>query len=429
MNRHIDEMGRWKSAMHAIAPLNRTIVSAGIDRAAEILESAMGEPAVRFSYPSGEAFGSWIIPPAWNLIRAELSDAKGVLMNHEGHPLFVAPYSIPFRGWVSREELWEHLVPCRAFDDAFSYEHRLAYDFRKRLKSWALSLPQQMLSRLDQSHYHVLIEAEVENRAMNVLEWTSPGSEETTVAILAHLCHPGQANDGLSGVISGCALLQRLRNWKHRLTYKLIVFPETIGSVAHIISQNLTKEKIAYSIFLETMGAGERLYLKRSRTGQRPIDAVLESCAQDTPDVGLLNFDEGYGNDERVFDFANVGIPSVGIQYFPYPEYHTSRDNADLIDWSKMTTALDLVERIFRRYEANRVIRLRYPGPPYLTRYQLYADCENEAERFQQIAQMLDLCDGRHDLIEMWRASKLPFEEVCHFFSTLDSAGLLKEEA
>ena len=83
--------------------------------------------------------------------------------------------------------------------------------------------------------------------------------------------------------------------------------------------------------------------------------------------------------------------------------------------------------RSFARAEADRPIRLKYPGPPYLTRYQLYADGVTERPRWKQINRLLNLCDGRHSLLQMVEETGFPFGEAQAFFASLGKAGLLDE--
>lgn len=416
---------RLEPLLAALTPLNRTIVSDDMERAADLLDQAMGRPATRFRYPSGREYGSWVVPPSWNVREAFLSDGKRVLASYQDHVLFLAPYSAPFEGWVSKEELLKHLNVSITFEDAFVYQHRLAYDFQKRLRGWEISLPRQIVAGLNQDRYFVKIDVDVRPGTMNVLEYTVEGREATTVAFLSHLCHPGQANDGASGVLAGIALLRWIAALPHRFTYKLLVMPETIGSAVHVIAQGLSAKEITCATFFETMGSGERLFLKRSRTGCQAIDLALNSVAREHPEIGVHDFYDGYGNDELVFDFANVGIPSISVQHYPFAEYHTSRDSADMIDWGKWTRAVNVAWEVFRRLEADRLIQLKYPGPPYLSRYQLYADAVTERARFRQNAKLLTLCDGRHTLLQMCEESGLPFGEVEHFFGTLSREGLL----
>lgn len=414
-----------ESLLKKLTPLNRTIVSDDMDRAADLLDQAMGFPSVRYCYPSGAEFGSWIVPPSWNVREAFISDGERVIASYQDHALFLAPYSTPFEGWISRPEVLRHVNVCEAFDDAFMYQHRIAYDFHKRLQQWEISLPSRVVASLNRDRYFVKIDVEIRPAIMNVLEYTVKGEEDTAVALLAHLCHPGQANDGLSGVLAGIVLMRRFLSRPHRFTYKLLILPETIGSAIHIIAQGVSRRQFSCAAFLETMGSGERLFLKKSRTEKRPIDLAVSSMIREHPEIGVHDFYQGYGNDEMVFDFANVGIPSVGVQHYPFAEYHTSRDSAEIIDWNKLTHAVDVTEELFRRLELNRLIRLRYPGPPYLSRYQLYADAIAERTRYRQIAKILALCDGQHTLLEICAESDLPFDAVTRFFGTLEREGLL----
>ena len=420
-----EELLELQDLLKRIHPLNRTIVSDDMDRAADWLDEAVGQPARRYRYPTGAEYGSWIVPPSWNIREAYLSDGERKIASHQDHVLFLAPYSQPFEGWLTRSELLQHVFISNRLDDVFVYQHRFAYDFQKRLRGWEITLPRRLVETLRKDRYYVKIDVDVRPGALNVLEYTAPGREEKTVAFLSHLCHSGQSNDGLSGVIAGVWLIRRFLEKPRRFTTKLLVFPETIGSSIHVVAQQMSREKVESALFLETMGRGDRLYLKKTRTGDKPLDRAIRSLAQEQPDIGILDFYEGYGNDELVFDFANVGVPSGAVEYFPFEEYHTSRDTPELIDWGKWKRAAELASEVFRRLEEDRLIRLRFLGPPHLTRYRLYADAVFERERFKKVAKVLTLCDGQHTLLQMCEESGLPFDEVRHFFSTLEEAGLL----
>ncbi len=293
------------------------------------------------------------------------------------------------------------------------------------MKRWELSIPKKLASSLNKERYYVKIDVDIRPGTLNALEYTAPGSSDTCVAFLTHLCHPGQANDGLSGVVAGAWMIRQLLRRPRRFTYKLLAFPETIGSTIHVIAQNLSPRQFRCALFLETMGKGDRLYFKKTRTGDQPIDLAARSLIRENPDIGLHDFYEGYGNDELVFDFANVGIPSASIQHFPFAEYHTSRDSAEIIDWGKWRRASELSLELFRRLEEDRLIQLKHLGAPHLTRYRLYADAVTQRDRFKKIAKLLTLCDGKHTMLQMCEEAGLPFADVAEFFGTMDREGLL----
>ncbi len=419
------EVSLCEPLVRTLAPLNRTIVSDDMERAADLLDEAVGIPAKRYPYPSGAEYGSWVVPPSWNVREAFLSDGEKTIASYQDQVLFLAPYSAPFEGWVSRQDLLEHLLVSPVWEDAFSYQHRVAYDFQKRLRRWEISLPKSIADSLNRDRYFVKIDLDVRPGTMNVLEYTAPGREETSVALLAHLCHPGQVNDGLSGVAAGVALIRRFLDRPRRFTYKLLVMPETVGSAVHVVAQGIGWGSFSYAVFFETLGGGERLFLKSSRTGARPVDWAIRSVVRDRPEIGVHGFFEGYENDEMVFDFVNVDIPAIGVQYYPFREYHSSRDCLEIMDWGKWAKALEVVEELFRRVEEDRIIRLRYPGPPYLSRYRLYADATLQRSRNRQILKLLSFCDGRHSVLQICEETGLPYGEVADFFSALGREGLL----
>lgn len=421
----LPELAALGPLLAALVPLNRTIVSDDMERSLDLIDAAAPVPPRRYRYPSGAEYGSWNVPPSWNVREAYVSDGTSVLGSYRDHPLFLAPYSAPFEGWVERDELVRHLFFFGDRDDTYSYQHRLAADYTKRLAGWEISLPRRVVAAMDAERYYVKIDVDVRPGHLNVAEYVVPGTEERSIALVAHLCHPGQANDGLSGIIAGLAFLRRISVRPHRFTYRLLVLPETIGSVVHVIDQGLSPSRIEAAVFLETMGGGERLYIKRSRRGDSMIDRAGEGVARDLG-LGVIGFDDGYGNDEHVLDFPNVGIPTIGIQHYPVPGYHTSADSAERIDWSAMSRSLLALEAIAERLESERPVALRFPGPPYLSRYRLYADFTYERDRFRQVSAMLSLCDGQHTIRDIAERTTVPVEEVAAFFDALGREGLLR---
>ena len=69
---------------------NRTIVSRDYEEAVALLASEI--PLEIHRYPSGADYGTWIVPPQWDVIKAELTDGAEVIASYRDHPLFLAPY-------------------------------------------------------------------------------------------------------------------------------------------------------------------------------------------------------------------------------------------------------------------------------------------------------------------------------------------------
>ena len=74
-------------------------------------------------------------------------------------------------------------------------------------------------------------------------------------------------------------------------------------------------------------------------------------------------FLESAANDEKILDAPGVDIPTISITRYPYPEYHTSDDNAALIDPVLLNESCALLRTLFDRIEADYVRRRRRARP------------------------------------------------------------------
>jgi aminopeptidase-like protein len=79
-------------------------------------------------------------------------------------------------------------------------------------------------------------------------------------------------------------------------------------------------------------------------------------------------------NDEYVWE--NYGIPMISFSRFPYPEYHSSRDNADIISESSLSEAVEAVMGAVEQLEATPVLIKKFEGNICLSnpQYDLYVD-------------------------------------------------------
>ena len=358
---------------------NRTIVSKDnevcIDRLSEEI------PLTVHRYPTGNEYSTWVVPEEWNVIKAELSDGVNVIASYEDHPLFLAPYSHSFTGWISREELLSHVRSDPERPDTFLYEYRLAYDYRRRLKEWAIALPYSTVRRLDKPRYFVDIQVETKPGNMLVAESTIKGSNDYTFAFLTHLCHPGQANDGLADVAVGVEVMRRLREEFSRTNYnyQLLVNPETIGSVVYLTSNEDRIDHYLGSIFIEMPGLKSPLRLGLTRRANTYLDRVLRQVVTDRGvDFSETPFTDHWGNDELIFDSSGIGIPGASIERYPHHYYHTSGDNLEQTDEAALDEVVEILVDLVHVIESDFIPVPKQKVAVYLTRYDLYADWENE---------------------------------------------------
>ncbi len=66
----------------------------------------------------------------------------------------------------------------------------------------------------------------------------------------------------------------------------------------------------------------------------------------------------------------------ASLSRFPYPEYHTDRDDLGLMSEARLTEAVDVLEAAVERLEATPLVTKRFEGNVCLSnpRYDLYVD-------------------------------------------------------
>lgn len=399
--------------INALLLKNRTIVSSEYEQCLSLLADEI--PLIIHKYGSGEEYGTWVIPPLWDVKKAYLSDGNKIIASYDDHPLFLAPYSRSFTGWVSRNELLKHVRSKPEVPDAFSYEFRLAYDFQKRLKDWIITLPHVLVQQLDMPRYFVDIQVETAPGHMLVGESTVRGQHDYTIAFLTHLCHTGQANDGLAGVAVGVEVMKRIRKEYPRCkyNYQLLIMPETIGSSVYLASQEDRIDSYLCSIFLEMPGIQSPLRLGHTRLGDGYLDRILrEVMINRGVEFTESTFTEHWGNDELVFDSPGVGIPGAAIERYPFQWYHTSRDNSEVTNEDSMEEIVEILLDTVRLIESDFIPCPGQRVPVYLTKYNLYADWENQRVGYDLNTAIINLFWSGASVFDISKKLKAPYEQV-----------------
>lgn len=371
---------------------NRTIVTSDARVCMDIISAQY--PIKLHEYPTGSEYQTWPIPPEWNVKKGTLSDGKNIIASHDESPLFVARYSLPFKGTVTKDELIKHTFTNPAQPDAFCYEFRLAYNYQRRLKEWRIALPYDRLQSLPDGEYYVEIDVEVKPGNMLVAESAHQGSSGYWFTFLSHYCHVAQANDGLAGVAVMLEVVERIRHKypKSRFGYKALLMPETIGSSVYAATHEAELDATIGAVFSEMGGAESPLQLVFSRRGDTYIDRIFLHVLrkQGKLPCRLVPFRKGWGNDELVFDAPGLGVPVVSMDRHPFEAYHTHHDNMDLVKLDKLEEVVAVLLGVADVLEQDFIPRLRNRVPVYLTRYDLYSDWTNQREQYDVNTLLLD---------------------------------------
>ncbi len=408
--------------------LPRHIVSDGYDAA---LRALAGQgPMTIHEYPSGMECWSWLVPEKWTCHEAYLERLNGErLFSYADNPLHVVSYSLPFEGEVSRDELLAHLHVHPKLCDAVPFMFKY-YD-----RDWGLCCSGKLRDMLRDERYRVVIRSGFSYGTLKVGEVVARGRTDESIVLCAHLCHPGMVNDDLSGVVVGMDVMRALlRRNDLRYTYRFLIVPETIGSVAHLSRHPDLIPTMRGGLFLEMLGLEHPHALQLSFDGDTPMDrAGTAGLKSIDPESWTAPFRTLAGNDERQFNAPGVRVPMLSLSRMlppehpehPYREYHSSFDTPAAASVRRLEESRDAVLAIVDELERHRMPTNRFPGEVFCSRYGIHIDPFENPEGHRALFDIMYLIDGTRSVEEIASRCGISVSAARSTLAELEQNGLV----
>lgn len=412
--------------IHELWLLKRDVVSDDFDRA--LLRLAQEVPMTIHAYPSGEPCWTWRVPEKWTCHTAYLETLDGRrLIDYNDHPLHVVSYSLPFEGIVSREELLQHLHVHPYHADA------IPFVFKYYQRDWGLCASQNLRDSLQDDAYRVVIRSSFTQGSLKVGEVVIPGKSAETFVLAAHLCHPAMVNDDLTGVVVGIDIAQALlAGPTPHYTYRLLVLPETIGSVAYLSHHEALIPEIVAGLFLEMLGNDSPHALQGSFQPGSQVDRCLNTAFAGLDPQGYLGaYRTIIDNDERQFNAPGVRVPMLSLSRVeapkagglpPYPQYHSSLDTPQIVSAERLEASRNLALGLIEAWERNQYVVNNFKGEVFGSGYGIWIDYRVNPEGHRRLFEIMERCDGEHTVAEIAAALDLSFQ------STWEVVDLLAEK-
>ncbi len=421
-------------------PIRSGTVCDGADQLMVRLTRELGFEIHEFA--SGLEWNGWIIPWKWDCQKATIHDSAGRLVyDGNAHPLGVASYSDSFVAGIGGKMLKDHLFFC----DKDGYEDEIIYHcdwwYKPHARSWGMCIPKRIYETIDdRAAFHVELRTTFEPGTMKVAEYVLRGETNESIVLNAHTCHPGCANDDLSGVAVGIEVMRLLAQQpQRRYTYRLICAPEHYGSIFYL--QRFGNQLPAYALFLESLGSTGPLALQESFTGHTAIDRAL-SNALTTREHMTGEFRSIVGNDETCWEAQNIGVPCPSLSRVPFPQYHTSRDNPGLMSVPHLEEAVCVVLEALLNIDRDVVATSDIKGliclsSPQYDLYQPFFDpsipgrrtISDGAMRWNKFMNHLPrYLDGNHSALRLAERFGLKAQAVRDYLAGWEECGLAKLE-
>lgn len=408
--------------------LPRNLVSDGYDQA--LARLAREVPMTIHEYPTGEPCWTWKVPEKWTCDEAFLESMDGRrIVDVNDHPLHVVSYSLPFEGVISREELLPHLHTHKTLPDAIPFVFKY-YD-----RDWGLCLPQTVKNSLADEQYRVVIRTRFEPGTLKVGEVLIPGKRRECFMLAAHLCHPALANDDMSGVAVGIQVAKELLAQKDLdFTYRLLILPETIGSVAYLSHHEDLIPEMVGGLFLEIMGNDQPFALQHSFQPESQPDRCFGSAIADiSPAAQQAPFRRVIDNDERQFNAPGVRVPMLSLSRvipdkshpnWPYIGYHSSHDTPDLLSEERLREARDAVLELLRAWENNQYVVNLFKGEIFCSGHNIWIDHQTNPDGHRRLFEIMERLDGSRTVADIAIELDISFQAAWEVISLLVERGL-----
>jgi aminopeptidase-like protein len=371
-----------KQIIEDLYKFDRYLLGVGYDNALDYIKMLI--PLNVIEVKSGTKVGDWVIPKEWVIRDGWIKFNGEKIVDYKKDPLAVTVCSLPVNKTVDREELKKHLHASVERPDSYAYSYKF-YD-----RDWGFSMPKnkvlltpavdpmainpevpQSTDVLPEGQYEVFVDSEDRDGIMKIGVHTIPGKSDREILIFAHLDHPHQANDNLSGV---ACLIDMAGMMKDRFdhTIKLIFCPETIGSIAYAETQDISKVDFVLSV--DSIGNDETLLFQKSFDKFDRLNYCMHlAVAGQGVSYRKGEFRHEYGADEYYFNDPKVGIPGIFLTRLPYKEYHTADDTPDKIIDEKIKEVQRVILKCIDFYERDYIPEMLVKGPIMRSKYGIQA--------------------------------------------------------
>ena len=408
-------------------PICRSITGDGVRKTLQMLVEVYGNEINIHKVPTGTKVFDWTVPKEWNIKEAYIENSKGQrVIDFKNNNLHVVGYSLPVDKFVDLQELKSVVYTQPDQPDAIPY----VTSYYKECYGFCMS--QNQLDKLPEDTYHIVIDSELKEGSLTYGEIIIPGDTEEEVFLSTYICHPSMANNELSGPVVATFLAKWLNLLvKRRYTYRIIFIPETIGAITYL-SKNLQylKEHVIAGFNLSCVGDNRTFSYVESRYGDTLADKAAKNVLSFYyPDYKTYSFLKR-GSDERQYNAPGVDLPVCAIcrsKYGEYPEYHTSKDNLELISPEGLLGAYEVYQQCILSLENNYSYKINVLCEPQLGKRGLYPTTSQKGT-YDAVKVMIDFiayADGSNDLIDISNIIGVPVNELLTVIEKLEKVDLL----
>ena len=417
------QMLKWAKDLF---PICRSITGDGTRKTLSYFEKINPEFR-RLKFKTGQKVFDWEIPKEWNIKDAYLEHESGErYAEFKKCNLHIVGYSKPVNKKISKKELLNYIHTQKDQPDSIPY---VTSYYKER---WGFCLSENQKSKLPDGNYKVIIDSDLKNGNLELSDAIFKGKTKKEIFFSSYICHPSMANNELSGPVLLNAIMHYIKsNYpKSKFTYRFVLLPETIGSIAYLSKfMKVMKSNMICGFNLTCVGDERAYSYVGSRKGNTLADDAIEAALFGLSNVKKYSYLDR-GSDERQYCAPGIDLPvcCFSRSRFEYPEYHTHKDNFNVVTKKGLEGSFNVVKKIIDAIELELYPKTTMFGEPNLGKRGLYSTLsqkgkyDNTRLRMNLIAQS----DGMTNIFKIAKLLKEPLDKLCNEYSLLKSKKVLK---
>ena len=218
----------------------------------------------------------------------------------------------------------------------------------------------EQYSKLDKKgKFYVEIQTEFYEAPLKQFLLNKP-SHKNNLILVAHLDHYFQLNDGLGSAILNNEIVSELKDKLDNINLCSLNSIEIIGSVYFLNKYKLNSSNTICAISTNGLTIDSNLIFQLSGKKESTVNKLIELYyLLYQPDSKLLQFREGWGNDEIAFEVPGVSIPCVSLHRGPHYNYHTNLDDFSCYSESSFNQSKNMIKNIILNLDKNYSIEVK----------------------------------------------------------------------
>jgi|TARA_B110000037_G_C17112468_1_gene502461 aminopeptidase-like protein len=385
-------------------PITRSITGSGFKKSLKILKEY--EKAIKTKkIKSGTRVFDWIVPYEWDFKNAYISHNGKKIIDTKNSNLHVLNFSTPVDKKINFSELKKKIHYIK------KKPHAIPYKTSYYQKDWGFCVTYNQFKELKKikDKLHVKIESKFKKGSLIYGEYYKKGKIDKEIIFSTYLCHPSMANNELSGPTVCLNLIKYLKTINTKYSYRILFLPETIGAIS-FLSKNFKKikDKVICGFVVTCVGDKGKFSYIPSRYANTYADKIVKQNLKDYKTYSYLD----RGSDERQFCSPLIDLPFCSVtrsKYREYPEYHTSLDDLNFIDYKSLKESFNFYKKCIKTIESNSIPKSKIFCEPFLQKRKLYSKNRGEwiGNLSKNIIDYISYSDGKNNLEHIAKILKI----------------------